>query len=174
MRKEKVLNYIELAKQQGAKEILGWSDFKNHPENQSEGQTDRSFGLTNENDNFLPPVILTDCEDHMTHCQEESFGPVASLLSFKSEDEVIQRANNTEFGLAGGVFTKDIQRAHRVAKQLEVGICWINNYNITPIEVPFGGAKQSGIGSENGHEALKEYTRTQTVYVEGGEVDFPF
>ena len=78
--------------------------------------------------------------------REEIFGPVMSVLSFDDEDEVIQRANATEFGLAAGLFTKDIQRAHRVVAQLDAGTCWINNYNITPIEMPFGGNKLSGIG----------------------------
>jgi betaine-aldehyde dehydrogenase len=74
------------------------------------------------------------------------FGPVLSILSFDSEEEVIERANNTAYGLSAGVFTNDIKRGHRVIHQLQAGTCWINNYNITPIELPFGGYKQSGQG----------------------------
>ena len=93
----------------------------------------------------------------MRIAREEIFGPVMSVLSFDGEDEAIERANDTEFGLAAGVFTKDLPRAHRVVAELQAGTCWINAYNLTPVEIPFGGAKQSGIGRENcagGAEAL--------------------
>ena len=96
------------------------------------------------------------------------------LQSFDEEKEVIDRANDTEFGLAGGVFTKDLQRGHRVANQLQCGVCWINNYNITPVEVPFGGYKNSGIGRENGLAAIEHYTQLKTVYVEMNKIDSPY
>ena len=110
----------------------------------------------------------------MTIVREEIFGPVMSLLSFRDEDEVLARANNTPFGLAGGVFTRDIDRAHRMAAALEAGIVWINHYNITPIEMPFGGFKQSGVGKENSRRAFEHYTRLKTVYVAQGDVEAPY
>jgi betaine-aldehyde dehydrogenase len=120
--------------------------------------------------NFVAPTIFADCKDEMRIVREEIFGPVLSMLTFDTEAEVIARANNTRFGLAAGVFTTNLQRGHRVAAQLKAGICWINNYNITPIEMPFGGVGESGIGSENSMAALDHYTQLKTVYVEMGEV----
>ncbi|MDP3797814.1 MAG: betaine-aldehyde dehydrogenase [Polaromonas sp.] len=123
-----------------------------------------------ENGNFVAPTIFADCSDGMRIVQEEIFGPVMALLVFDDEAEVIQRANATRFGLAAGVFTRDGARGHRVAASLKAGICWINNYNITPIEIPFGGAGESGIGHENSMVALEHYTQLKTVYVELGQV----
>lgn len=123
-----------------------------------------------ENGNFIAPAIFSDCDDSMRIVQEEIFGPVMSLLVFDDEAEVIRRANATRFGLAAGVFTRDGARGHRVAASLKAGICWINNYNITPIEIPFGGAGESGIGHENSMVALEHYTQLKTVYVELGQV----
>ena len=123
---------------------------------------------------FLRPTIFTDCKDDMTIVREEIFGPVMSVLGFDDEAEVIERANATEFGLAAGLFTRDIQRAHRVVAKLEAGTCWINNYNITPIEMPFGGNKLSGIGRENSLAALEHYTQLKSVYVELGDVEDPY
>nr|WP_315234679.1 betaine-aldehyde dehydrogenase [uncultured Albidiferax sp.] len=123
-----------------------------------------------ENGNFVAPTIFAGCTDGMTIVQEEIFGPVLALLVFDDEAEVVQRANATRFGLAAGVFTRDGARGHRVAARLKAGICWINNYNITPIEIPFGGAGESGIGHENSMVALEHYTQLKTVYVELGEV----
>jgi len=96
------------------------------------------------------------------------------VLAFDAEDEVVARANDTEFGLAAGLFTRDLARAHRVAAALEAGIVWVNTYNLTPVEVPFGGAKQSGIGRENGLAALEHFTQRENVYVETGGVDAPY
>ena len=120
--------------------------------------------------NFVAPTIFSDCRDEMRIVREEIFGPVLAMLVFDDEDEVIVRANNTRFGLAAGVFTTDIARAHRVVSRLKAGICWINNYNITPIEMPFGGAGESGIGHENSMVAMDHYTQLKTVYVELGQV----
>lgn len=114
---------------------------------------------------FMEPTIFVECKDNMEFVQEEVFGPVLSLLSFSAEDEVIARANNTDYGLAAGVFTNDIKRGHRVVDQLEAGICWINTYNLTPLEIPFGGYKHSGLGRENSAWALHYYTQLKTVYV---------
>ena len=97
-----------------------------------------------------------------------------SVLKFSSEDEVIRRANATPFGLAAGVFTRDLARAHRVVAALQAGVCWINNYNITPVEIPFGGMKQSGVGRENGLAAIQHYTQLKSVYVEMGDVACPY
>ncbi len=120
--------------------------------------------------NFVAPTILAECRDDMRVVREEIFGPVLSMLVFDDEDEVVRRANASRFGLAAGVFTRDLTRAHRVAAKLKAGICWINNYNVTPIEMPFGGVGESGIGSENSMAALDHYTQLKTVYVELGEV----
>jgi len=91
-------------------------------------------------------------------------------LPFDTEDEVIARANNTEFGLSGAVFTNDVRCAHRVANRIQAGIVWINDYNVTPPEVPFGGYKQSGIGRENGLQAIEHYTQLKTIYTNLGDV----
>ena len=119
---------------------------------------------------FVAPTIFSDCQDDMRIVREEIFGPVLSLLVFDDEAEAVARANNTRFGLAAGVFTRDNARAHRVAAKLKAGICWINNYNVTPIEMPFGGAGESGIGHENSMAAFEHYTQLKTIYVELGEV----
>ena len=124
--------------------------------------------------NFVVPAVFAECTDNMSIVREEIFGPVMSVLTFDDEAEVVARANDTEFGLAAGVFTRDIQRAHRVVAALEAGTIWINNYNITPIEVPFGGYKQSGIGRENSLAAINHYTQLKSVYVEMGDVDAPY
>ncbi len=120
--------------------------------------------------NFVAPTIFADCQDDMRIVREEIFGPVLAMLVFDDEQEAVRRANATRFGLAAGVFTRDLARAHRVAAQLKAGLCWINNYNVTPIEMPFGGAGESGIGHENSMAALDHYTQLKTVYVELGEV----
>ena len=120
--------------------------------------------------NFVEPTIFANCTDTMRIVREEIFGPVLSMLVFDDEEEAIARANASRFGLAAGVFTRDLARGHRVSAKLKAGICWINNYNITPIEMPFGGAGESGIGSENSMAAFDHYTQLKTVYVELGEV----
>jgi betaine-aldehyde dehydrogenase len=110
----------------------------------------------------------------MTIVREEIFGPVMAVLDFDSEEEVLTRANATEFGLAAGVFTRDLTRAHRVVAALEAGTCWINTYNITPIELPFGGNKQSGLGRENGKAAIDFFTQLKSVYVAMEPIDAPY
>ena len=110
----------------------------------------------------------------MTIAREEVFGPVMAVLDFDSEEEVVARANATEFGLAAGLFTSDLTRAHRVVSRLEAGTCWINAYNLTPVEGPFGGSKMSGVGRENGRAAVEPYTQIKSVYVGMGPVDAPY
>lgn len=123
---------------------------------------------------FVEPTVFADVTDDMVIAREEIFGPVMSVLVFDDEDEVIARANATEYGLAAGVFTRDLTRAHRVVGQLQAGTCWINAYNLTPVEMPFGGVKASGVGRENGHAALEHYTRVKSVYLGMGDVDAPY
>ena len=110
----------------------------------------------------------------MTIAREEIFGPVLSILTFKDEDEVITRANDTPFGLAAGLFTRDFTRAHRVVAQLQAGTCWINEYNLTPVEAPFGGVKMSGVGRENSKAAIAHYSQVKSVYVATGDVASAF
>jgi len=110
----------------------------------------------------------------MPQVRDEIFGPVMSVLTFTDEAEVIRRANDTDYGLAAGVFTQDLSRASRVINQLEAGICWINTWGSSPAEMPVGGYKQSGIGRENGVETLKHFTQIKSVFVETGELERPY
>ncbi len=123
---------------------------------------------------FVAPTVFDECHDDMAIVREEIFGPVMSVLEFEDEEEVIARANATEFGLAAGVFTNDLTRAHRVIARLQAGTCWINHYNVTPIELPFGGVKLSGLGRENGRAAIEHYTQLKSVYVALGDVEAPY
>ncbi len=156
---EKVLDYINKGVESGARLLCG-------------GNRVQVAGC--EDGAFVEPTIFDECTNDMLICQDEIFGPVLSLLTFKDESEVIKTANDTEYGLAAGVFTQDIKRGHRVIAKLEAGTCWINNYNLNPIELTIGGYKQSGIGHENGPEAINFYTQVKSVYVELGDVDCPY
>jgi betaine-aldehyde dehydrogenase len=156
---EKVLRYIEIGKTEGA-------------ELRSGGGVPTLQGF--EGGFFVEPTVFTSVTDEMRIAREEIFGPVMSVLSFRDEDEVIARANDTEFGLAAGVFTRDLARGHRVIGELQAGTCWINAYNLTPVEMPFGGYKQSGIGRENALDALRHYSQVKSVYVETGDVSSPY
>ena len=155
---QKVLSYLEIARSDGARAVVQGGRV-------TEGALDRGF--------FVSPSIY-EVSDDMRLAREEIFGPVMSVLSFREEEEVIERANATEFGLAAGVFTRDMARAHRVIARLEAGTTWINAYNLTPIELPFGGVKRSGIGRENGRAALEAHTRVKSVYVNLGSVETPY
>ena len=123
---------------------------------------------------FLEPTVFADVTDGMTIARDEIFGPVMSVLDFETEDEAIARANATEFGLSAGVFTTDLARGHRVIAQMEAGSCFINSYNDAPVEAPFGGAKNSGVGRENSKAAIEHYSQMKSVYVRMGAVDAPF
>ncbi|SEI79713.1 betaine-aldehyde dehydrogenase [Pseudooceanicola nitratireducens] len=114
---------------------------------------------------YIEPTLFADVTDEMTIAREEIFGPVMSVLRFTTEEEGIARANATDFGLAAGVFTSDLTRAHRVAAAFEAGTCYINAYNLTPVEAPFGGSKLSGVGRENSKAAIEHYSQIKTVYV---------
>lgn len=155
----KVLSYIQLGKDEGATLAFGGKQIK--PQGCEDGF-------------FVGPTIFTDCTDEMSIVCDEIFGPVISVLNFETEEEVIKRANDTNFGLAAGIFCNDIRRAHRVIAQLEAGICWINAYGNSPVEMPVGGYKQSGIGRENGVEAFKSYTQTKSIYVGMNTLEGPF
>ncbi|MTH64522.1 betaine-aldehyde dehydrogenase [Paracoccus shanxieyensis] len=123
---------------------------------------------------FVPPTVFADAGDDMFIAREEIFGPVMTVLRFATEDEVVARANATPYGLAAGVFTRDLARGHRVAAALEAGTTWINAYNLTPVEAPFGGVKLSGVGRENSAAAIEHYSQLKSVYVGMGAVDAPY
>ena len=123
---------------------------------------------------FIPPTVFADATDDMLIARDEIFGPVMTVLTFDDEDEVVSRANDTGFGLAAGVFTADLARGHRVVAALEAGTCWINAYNLTPVQMPFGGVKQSGIGRENSAAAIEHYSQVKSVYVGMGPVEAPY
>lgn len=127
-----------------------------------------------ENGYWVEPTIFDVRSDNAVVAREEIFGPALSVLGFDDEEEVTARANATEYGLAAGVFTRDLARAHRMVARLEAGVCWINAYNLTPVEMPFGGVKRSGIGRENGHAAMEHYSALKSVYVGLAAVDAPY
>ncbi len=150
---ESVLGYIDKGRSEGARLLIGG-------ERVTEGEL--------ANGAYVAPTVFTDCSDAMTIVREEIFGPVMSILVYDSEEEVIRRANATDYGLAAGVVTRDLARAHRVIHQLEAGICWINTWGESPAEMPVGGYKQSGVGRENGLSTLEHYTRIKSIQVELG------
>ena len=123
---------------------------------------------------YMQPTVFADVTDDMTIAREEIFGPVMAVLDFTDEADVMARANDTEFGLAAGVFTRDLTRAHRVAAGFEAGTCFINSYNDAPVEAPFGGVKASGVGRENSKAAIDHYSQVKSVYVRMGDVEAPF
>ena len=155
----KVLSYIARGRAEGAQILTGGMRV-------TRGELAKGF--------FVAPTVFDNCRDDMAIVREEIFGPVMAVLEFEDEEQVIARANATEFGLAAGVFTNDLTRGHRVIARLQAGTCWINHYNVTPVELPFGGVKLSGLGRENGRAALEHYTQLKSVYVALGNVDAPY
>lgn len=156
--RDKVLSYIDKGKAEGARLVTGGGI--------PNSVTGEGF--------YIQPTVFADVTDDMTIAREEIFGPVMCVLDFDDEAEVIARANGTEFGLSAGVFTADFSRAHRVVDQLEAGTLWINTYNLCPVEIPFGGSKQSGFGRENSAAALEHYSELKTVYVGMGKCEAPY
>ncbi|SIT46378.1 NAD+-dependent betaine aldehyde dehydrogenase [Paraburkholderia ribeironis] len=150
---QKVLGYIESGVQEGARLIAGGQRL-------TEGHFSRG--------QYVEPTVFSGCDDDMRIVREEIFGPVMSILVFDDEDEAIARANRSAYGLAAGVVTENLSRAHRVIHRLEAGICWINTWGESPAEMPVGGYKQSGVGRENGITTLEHYTRIKSVQVELG------
>lgn len=150
---QKVLGYIDSGLQEGARLLAG-----------GERLTHDHFT----HGEYVAPTVFTGCRDDMRIVREEIFGPVMSILVFDDEDEVIARANDTDFGLAAGVVTENLARAHRVIHRIEAGICWINTWGESAAEMPVGGYKQSGVGRENGITTLEHYTRIKSVQVEMG------
>ena len=148
---QRVLEHIGSGKAEGARLVCG-----------GERLTDGALGKGC----YVAPTIFSDCRDDMRIVREEIFGPVMSLLAYDDEDEAVRRANDTDYGLAAGVVTPDLARAHRVIHQLEAGICWVNSWGESPAQMPVGGYKQSGVGRENGLATLRAYTRTKSIQIE--------
>ena len=147
----KVLDYIAIGTAEGAKVATGGKRL--HPQGFESGY-------------FMEPTILTQCRDDMRVVREEIFGPVMSVLTFSDEQDAITRANATQFGLGAGLITRDLTRAHRVARHLESGNVWVNTYNLLPPGLPFGGIKQSGFGRENSAYSLDAYSDIKTTYIQ--------
>ena len=146
---DKVLEYVEAGKKDGAKLIAGGD----RPANLQKGY-------------FVNPTIFSDVKNSMRIAREEIFGPVLSVLSFKDEADAVAQANDTLYGLAAAVWTKDVKKAHQVARAVKAGTVWINTYNLYDVALPFGGYKQSGFGRELGREALDQYTQTKSVWMD--------
>ena len=141
---KRVCSYLESGISEGAKAVAG-------------GQKASDKGY------FVEPTVLVNTKDDMKVVQEEIFGPVVTVMPFSDPEELVNRANDNVYGLAAGVWTNDIGKAHRTAEQLKAGTVWINCYNIFDAALPFGGYKQSGWGREMGHEVLNNYTQTKAV-----------
>ena len=143
---DKVMGYIDSGRSEGAKLVCGG-------------------GRVGDRGYFIQPTVFADVQDDMKIAREEIFGPVMSIIPFKNVDEVVERANQTTYGLAAAVWTRDIQKAHAIANSVRAGTVWVNCYNILDSRAPFGGFKQSGIGRELGEYGLQQYTEVKTVTV---------
>lgn len=152
MQFDKILRYIESGKSEGATVHLGGA---------ADAQAEKG-GY------YIQPTIFTDVTPEMTIVKEEIFGPVVAIAKFRDEEEVIKLANDTSYGLAAGIHTKDNERAIRVTNALKAGTAWVNMYNFVHWSIPFGGYKQSGLGRECGEAVLENYTETKAVYMNLG------
>ena len=150
---EKILSYIDIAKNEGAKLLMGGS-VATRPE------CGRGW--------FIEPTIFGDVSNKMRIAQEEVFGPVLSIIRFKDEEEAIKIANDSKFGLGAGVWTSDIGRAFRMSEKIQSGTVWVNTYRAVSYLAPFGGFKESGLGRENGIEAIQSYLQTKCVWINTG------
>lgn len=142
---ERVVRYIHKGNEEGAKLLTGGN------------YTEKGY--------FVEPTVFVDVNDHMTIAREEIFGPVVVAMPFESLDDVIERANNSPYGLAAGVWTENVKNAHYIASRLKAGTVWVNCYNVTDPASPFGGYKQSGFGREMGSYALENYTEVKSVWI---------
>ena len=156
---EKILSYVEIGRQEGARLICGG-------ERLTEGELAKGC--------FMRPTLLADVTNDMRVAQEEIFGPVACILKFKDEDEVIRMANDTAYGLGGAVWTRDLNRAIRVSRGIETGRMWVNTYNQIPEGSPFGGYKESGIGRETHKVILEHYTQMKNIMINLSEAPSGF
>jgi aldehyde dehydrogenase (NAD+) len=147
---DKILGYVALGQEQGARLVTG-----------GRRAGDRGF--------FVEPTIFDRVQDDMAIARDEIFGPVVSVLSFKKVEEVIQRANDTSYGLAAAIWTKDLDKAHLFARRVKAGTVWVNCYHVVDTTTPFGGFKMSGQGRENGAAALEHYTELKTVTIKLGD-----
>lgn len=151
---DKVMRYMKLALDSGARHIVG-----------GQVPTGEEFARGNlASGNWVMPAVFADCTDDMEFVTDEVFGPLMSVLPFDTEDEVVERANATPYGLSAAVFSQDFARANRVGNALQAGSVWINDYGTLPASVPFGGYKQSGVGRENGANAIEHYTQVKMIY----------
>lgn len=147
---DKILNYVDIGKKEGATLLTGGYQLKEN-------------GL--DNGSFMAPTILTDADNKMRISQEEIFGPVATVIKFKDEEEVIRLANESDYGLGGGVWTRDINKALRVSREVETGRMWVNQYANFSAGAPFGGYKKSGIGRETYKSILDAYSQTKNIFI---------
>ncbi|KAK6460004.1 mitochondrial aldehyde dehydrogenase [Scheffersomyces coipomensis] len=150
---DKILNYISIGKEEGAKIVLGG-------EKNTDGALSKGY--------FIKPTIFTEVQPHMRIVNEEIFGPVVVVGKFKTDEEVVKYANSTQYGLGAAIFTKDITVAHNMASDIEAGMVWINSSNDSDIHIPFGGVKLSGVGRELGEYGLSMYTQAKAVHVNLG------
>lgn len=150
----KVFSYIEKAKDEAIEIVQG------NAESGNKGH-------------FVPPTLILGVTNDSVYAQEEIFGPVLTVMTFKDEEEAIRLANDVKYGLAGYVWTRDLQRGHRVAQAVDAGMLWINSQNVRDLRIPFGGSKNSGIGREGGHYAFEFYTETQVIHVALGDHHIP-
>ena len=157
---DRIQHYIHVGQQEGAELVCGGK--KPDAEELKDGY-------------FIEPTIFTQVDNDMQIARDEIFGPVLSVIPFKDEEELVRQANDTRYGLAAGIWTKDIQKALRVAHALRAGTVWVNSYRTISFNTPFGGYKMSGLGRENGLESIKEYTQVKSVWVElSGQTRDPF